>query len=349
MEKYGVDCVVLNRTATIKYLTGAENTCSWVFLTRNGRRLAIVLESDYLDYRRQSILTDIRTHRPHDPEHLFHQVKEELSLKPGSLAAETEHLKTYQYWILEECFGDAINRRVCADKLAEEARMVKSADELERARKSAELGVYGIKLAREIAAKGMTEAELSRRIYTALLEKGAGESTFIYLAAGARSSLAHTPPSGNRLDTGPVTVDIHASYRDMYTDVGRTLFLGKNAGAEAAYQVLREAVTRTIDSISAGVTLADIRRNFHQSLKIKEGWIPLLGPVVHGIGLARPELPRFAHPWEGQGYPVNYHLEPNITMACSNIGIYSKEGWGVRYEDTFITTPGKPTVISAEA
>ena len=27
-----------------------------------------------------------------------------------------------------------------------------------------------------------------------------------------------------------------------------------------------------------------------------------------------------------------------MTLACTNIGLYSRKGWGVRYEDTFLVT-----------
>jgi len=46
LEKAGLDALLLNRAPNIAYLTGAVNSCSWVFLTRDGRRLALVLDSD---------------------------------------------------------------------------------------------------------------------------------------------------------------------------------------------------------------------------------------------------------------------------------------------------------------
>jgi Xaa-Pro aminopeptidase len=37
-----------------------------------------------------------------------------------------------------------------------------------------------------------------------------------------------------------------------------------------------------------------------------------------------------------------------MTLASSNIGLYSKKGWGVQYEDTFVVTEGKPIVLTRE-
>ncbi|MGI5838000.1 MAG: M24 family metallopeptidase [Chloroflexota bacterium] len=86
-------------------------------------------------------------------------------------------------------------------------------------------------------------------------------------------------------------------------------------------------------------------RCFHRNLRVDESWIPLTGPLLHDIGVGRPEEPRFHFPGS-QGYPGK--LEANMTLASSNIGLYSKKGWGVQYEDTFVVTEGKPIVLTRE-
>jgi len=57
-------------------------------------------------------------------------------------------------------------------------------------------------------------------------------------------------------------------------------------------------------------------------------------PLLHGIGIVNYELPWFDHPFEGKGYPEK--LTSGMALACTNIGLYSKIGWGIRYEDTLI-------------
>ena len=127
--------------------------------------------------------------------------------------------------------------------------------------------------------------------------------------------------------------------------MARTILLpGVSAEQEEAYQYFRDGVAATTDYVSAGVTLTEIRRFYHAQLKPREGWLLLSGPVVHGIGLQRPEEPRFYFP--GSGYPDP--IEANTTIACSNTGLSSRQGWGVRYEDTFIVTGGKPELLTAE-
>ena len=41
-----LDALLLNRTCNIVYLTGAVNSCTWLFITRDGQRVALVMETD---------------------------------------------------------------------------------------------------------------------------------------------------------------------------------------------------------------------------------------------------------------------------------------------------------------
>ena len=346
MEREGVDCLLLNRTNSIKYLTGASNTCSWVFLTRSGRRIALVLESDYLDYKSQSILTDIRTHRPHDPVTHFAKLPKELGLKDGSMVVETDHLRVNQYLMLEKFFGSVLRKDLCADTIVQEARMVKTPEEIECVRKAAQLGMLGMKVAKEGIARGLTEVELARRVVDAMVAEGADDNPLLYVATDGRSSLAHNMPTRKKIEKGPVVLDIHVAYRGYHADIARTYFL-EDPGNEQqeAYSHFKEVVLRGIKTVKAGTTLVDARRFFHQSLQLREDWIPLFGPVLHGVGIMNRELPKFGHPWEGPGTPPR-PLEANLTMAWGNVGLYSMKGWGIRYEDTFLVTESDPVLFS---
>lgn len=105
-------------------------------------------------------------------------------------------------------------------------------------------------------------------------------------------------------------------------------------------------VRECIVTVRPGIHLVDARKYFYQNLKLKEHWIPLTGPLLHGVGVVRTELPRFGYPFEGPGYA--HALEPGMTIAWGNISIYSKKGWGIRYEDTFAITENGPVILSAE-
>ena len=59
------------------------------------------------------------------------------------------------------------------DQMVEEARMIKMPEEVELIKKASDLAVFGCRFASESAAKGMSEYDLARRVYDAMLAKGA--------------------------------------------------------------------------------------------------------------------------------------------------------------------------------
>ena len=335
MAERGIGCLLLNQTQNIEFLTGANNTCSWVFITRDGKRIALVLESDYRDYKRQTILEDIRTFTPHDPLDHFRRLPVELGLGDHDVALEKDHLKVSQYEMIEQFLGPKINTKVNADLIVQEARIIKTSAEIEAIRKASQLACHGVQFAREKARRGITEAELARSVYESMLDKGAGSNTYIYLASDQRSSLAHNHPTDNRLEAGPLVIDVHASYKGYHADMARTLFMEGNSGEPMrAYEIFRDKVLAFIHSLKDGMSLLEAKHMFYKGLKENDDWILLTGPLLHGIGIVNYELPKFDHPFEGKGFPAK--LMAGMALASTNIGLYSRQGWGIRYEDTFV-------------
>jgi Xaa-Pro aminopeptidase len=347
MKKYNIDCVLLNQTQNIKYLSGADNVCSWIFIRQDGRQVALVLESDYEDYRQHSTVEDIRVFRAHDPLKHFRDLQTELRLKENSLAVEREHLKLFQFDMLEEFFGAKIHRSLSAQLVAMEARMIKTPEEIVCINEAAQLARQAMRLVRQHAQKGITEMNLACIVQEELRRQGSTGSAFLYIASDDRSSLAHTPPKSHELDRGPVTVDVHAEIGGYHADMARTILLDGGTPDQAEmYAYLREKVRATISSIKHGLNMLDLKRSFHKNLKLKEDWIVLTGPLLHGVGVVNSEAPWFEYPHQDAGYPGT--LEENMVLASSNLGLSSKQGWGVRYEDTFLVTQDRPTILTEE-
>jgi Xaa-Pro dipeptidase len=347
MRRREIDCLLVNRTQSVKYLTGADNVCSFLVIHQDGMLVALVLESDYEEYSRQSIVEDIRAFRTHDPFGLWRALIDEFNLQPESMAFEHEHLKYFQYQMIDEVYGALLNRSFSADYILEEARIVKTPDEIEKIKRAAELANFGMQVAREKMDSGMSEIELARVIRGEMLAKGASHSTYLYLASGGRSSLAHNPPKSNLIGKGPVVIDIHAAYDGYHADVARTLFLKEASRAQVdAYRHFRQKVCAAIDGITDGTKLLDLRKEFARSLDLAGDLKILTGPLVHGTGVINSELPRFEYPYHKTGFPET--IREDMVLAMTNLGIYSLKGWGIRYEDTFIVTKGKPILLSCQ-
>lgn len=347
MAEHGIDCLLLNQTDNIRYLTGASNACSWVFVKQDGRQVALVLQSDYVEYRRQSILKDIRVFRVHDPFKHFQDLIEELDLKDDSLAVEKEHLRHFQFEMIESVFGARIHRAFGADYVAQEARMVKTPEEIEKLKEAARLAVVGMGLARQYATAGVTEQALARRVRDDLLARGAGSGTYLYVGSDTRSSLTHMVPTDNRIERGPVSVDIHVVREGYHADMARTILLDDcDPEHVEMYHHLKERIGATIQSIKDGTTLTDIKKRFYRSIELGPEWVILNGPLLHGVGVINSELPRFEYPYHNSGYPSE--VQENMVLAMSNLGLCSEKGWGVRYEDMFLVTKDRPILLTVE-
>jgi Xaa-Pro aminopeptidase len=128
--------------------------------------------------------------------------------------------------------------------------------------------------------------------------------------------------------------------------VARTLFLTDDPRHREMYESLKEAIQMTVAAIRAGTTLAELRRAFYRNLRHEPDWVMLTGPLIHGVGIWNSELPDFDHPAEARGYPEV--LQAQTVLAMSNIGLYSPEGWGVRYEETILIEEERATILSAD-
>jgi len=347
MGRHGIDCLLLNQRQNVRYLTAANNTCSWVFVKRDGRQVALVLESDYPEYRKQSIVEDIRPFRTHDPLKEFRGLVRDLDLHENGLAIEKEHLRYYQFEMLREVFGSKLHLGFDGGFVVLEAAMVKTPEEIEKIATAARLAMLGMQVVQQYAVRGITETELARRAYGEMVRQGAGSDTSLYLASDGRSSLAHAPHTDHLLDRGPVVVDIHATCQEYHADVARTIFLdGHTTEQVSMYDYLRHRIGESIRAVRAGLTLVELRRIFYQGLKLEEDWVMLTGPLVHGVGMLNAELPKFEYPHLSRGYPEK--IEQNVVLAMSNLGLCSRQGWGVRFEDTFLVTQDGPVVLTGQ-
>lgn len=344
MQKHGVDCLLLNRTSLVKYLTGAENVCSWLFAKQDGRRVALVLESDYMDYHRQTLVNDIRTYRTHDPLSLCKRVARELELTRHGLALERFHLKHVQYEMLQTAFGPRVLTGADAGGLVLESAMSKTPEQIAQMRDVCRVAASALEAIHESARIGMTEHDLSRLADAELHKRGA--SSLTYLASGLRSCLAHAPAGNNVIESGPLIVDLHVSLNGLHCDVARTFFIGNDSESVEMYGCLRTAVVDTIAELRTGMPLVDVRAAFRRHLKLKSHWATLTGPLLHGVGIVNAELPSFDYPHVSRGYPEE--LPASVVLAVSNIGVYSSRGRGVRYEDTALVGQEGSEILTAQ-
>lgn len=347
IDKAGIDALLLNRLSHIAYLTGAVNSCSWVFITRKGEHVALVLDSDADVYKEESVISDIRAFREHDPFHLFKRVTEELGLAHSKIGLELGRpgLAQHTLAIIRHAFPATV-QFVDGQALLEEIRTIKSKEEIEAIKKAAKIAELGMETAIKAVKPGIRETDVVIEAEYAMAKAGGRMGSPNYLASGKRSSLAHQIPSQKKIEKGDLVVlDIHGAFSGYCADLARTIVCGQfGKEVEQGYSSCIKAEEESINLCRKGKKMTDIRKTFYKKMGEAKNLKFTTGPVLHGVGIMNYEMPYFSFPHNEKGYPEI--LEANMVVALSNIGLYSKKGWGLRIEDTILVTEDDPVYLT---
>lgn len=347
LKEKDIDALLLNRTHNIAYLTGTINSSSWVFITKEGKKVALVLDSDVDIYREESAIDEIRTFRVHDPVHLFERVIKDLRLTDSKIGLEYSipGLPYLYVNMLKNAFPTSV-QFVNGEIAVEEIRAIKSEEEIESIKKAAKIAELGMEVAIKTIKPGLSENEVLIEVEYMMKKAGGGIGVRNYLASGKRSCLAHHIPSKKIIEIGDVvTLDIHGAFMGYCADLARTVICGKaNKEVEHAYSCLNRAEEETISSFRSGQKLTEVKKVFYKKLSEAKNMKFLMDPLLHGVGIMNHEMPYFQYPYREKGYPET--LESNMVVAVSNIGLYSNQGWGVRVEDTVLVTDNKPIYLT---
>jgi len=220
-------------------------------------------------------------------------------------------------------------------------RAVKENDEINRIKTAiaiAEEAFVGV-----IAAMkpGVSERDIAIELDYRMRKGGAeGPSFNTITASGPNSSLPHSRPGERRLERNDVVViDWGAVFDGYHSDETCTLVLGRGSDDfKKAYDLIKEAHDRAIESLRPGVPFAEVDRRAREWIE-RGGRGPLFSHGTgHGIGLDIHESPRLAASSVGilqEGMVVT--VEP---------GIYLPGKWGIRIEDTVLVTGNGPQVLT---
>ncbi|RPJ41708.1 MAG: aminopeptidase P family protein [Deltaproteobacteria bacterium] len=214
LKKTEMDAILLNRVGNIAYLTGVVNSCSWVFITRKGGHLELVLESDAAMYRNNSILKDIRTFRIHDPFHLFKTILEELGLTKSKIGLELSRpgLPQHTLDMLRYAFPPTVSF-VNGEPILEEIRTIKSEEEVQAIEGAVKISELGMDVAIKNVKPGVKESDIVLEAEYAMRKAGGRITTLNHVGSGKRSCIAHHTPTQKVIEQGEViTIDIHAGY-----------------------------------------------------------------------------------------------------------------------------------------
>jgi Xaa-Pro aminopeptidase len=212
-------------------------------------------------------------------------------------------------------------------------RQIKDASEIELMRASARLLDTGFARARRLLRAGAVEESVAFALEVGLRKKGAEALAFdTIIASGARGALPHGKASKKKIRRGELVVLDMGVLLDGYnSDQTRTFSVGPPTRRQREiHGAVRDAQSRAIDKIRAGVPAMEIDRAARESIK-KAGYAKFFGHATgHGVGLEVHEAPGVASSSKGE-------LAEGMVITVEP-GIYIPGWGGVRIEDMALVT-----------
>ena len=327
-EKIGIDALFVSSWPNVTYLSGFQNTESWIFVSPKG--LYFITDSRYLEQARSQakgfkvILRDKKS---------VSEIAAELArkLRARSVGFESTQVTHDFYGSLVKAFHGT--RLVPTRNLVETLRLVKDSEEIALIQKSADIAVKGFHFVKETAMPGMTERELQGRLEYYTKSIGSEKPAFdIIIAAGARASMPHCQTGQVPLiDNDAVLVDMGVVYEGYHSDLTRPVFLGKiTAFYKKIYDIVWQAQRAGIRKAAPGIQCSEVDEACRSFIK-KNGYGPNFGHGTgHGVGLEIHEGPNVS----GKSQTI---LKPGMVITVEP-GIYIPGKLGIRIEDMVLIT-----------
>jgi Xaa-Pro aminopeptidase len=306
----GVACLFLTSEKNIRYVTGFHSQ-TWISPTRpryvllpvEGEPVAIVPTSNEAGIRATTWLDDIRTWpapRPvDDGVSLVVEALGELAGPRGRVAAEIGPEMRVQMSIADfQRIGAARSSPFLdAGPVLRPARMVKSAEEIARVRRSAELASEAFARLTPRLRPGLTERDVARTLHGLLVELGADTVPYLVPVSGAHGyEQINMGPTDRPLAAGDLLIiDVGVTWRGYFCDFDRNFALGH------APPEMREAYARVFAATEAGLaavrpgrTAAEVWRAMASVVDPGGRADTPVGRMGHGLGLDLTEPPSLA-------------------------------------------------------
>ena len=316
---------VITDILTINYLT------SFTFVS-NGDAFLVVTPQKATCYTKEMYLIDIKNKCP------FLNFVNSLDIndlvknlgKQAKNFVFDPHASTYLN-------GTALKKAAVkeAAKITSIIREVKTKEEIKLIKKACEISSKSFEIFKKKLKVGMTEIQAAKLLEGIMAELGGkGLSFDTIMAFGKNTANPHHTNSNLKLKREmPVLIDFGCRYKGYCSDMTRTFWFGKKPTQEFKhyFEAVYEAYTVASKALKAGKSakeLDSIARNyFEDNFDAAKYFIHSLG---HNLGLEIHERPILSQK------STDTVKENAITTI--EPGLYFKNKFGIRYEDTFLIT-----------
>lgn len=329
-----VDAFVISKPENTFYLSGFSGTTADLLISKD--KAVLVTDFRYCERAKEEVSeAEIET----SPDILDKLEKTVKSLGLKSVAVETHFLTHDIYEELKAKLAPIAMRS--ASKAVEQLREIKDEEELLLMTESAKISSAAFSHIFPFIKPGVTEEEVAVELLTFLYGHGAEKMAFeVIVASGIRSAMPHAKTSQKRISSGDfVTIDLGVVYKGYYSDMARTVVVGKASDKQREiYELVKTAQARALKEVKAEKTGAEINqicRDFFAEAGQAEYFLHNLG---HGVGLEVHERPLLsAKEKDALKEGMVFTVEP---------GLYIGGFGGVRIEDMVVLKEEGPEILT---
>jgi len=234
-----------------------------------------------------------------------------------------------------------IKRELVPCKIPETLRAIKSRYEIEFLKKSADIAKKAMEKAYKVVTGDTKELDAVAEIEYEIRRLGSETPPFgggMLLASGASGADIHAFAEMKRICSDSlVVVDLGARYRGYYSDMTRTIAIGKLSKKDKGLMEFVENLElETIDRIEVGTKASEIHKFVEKKMEGK-GY-KFYHSTGHGVGLDVHEIPNIGPNSEDtikEG--MVFTIEP---------GIYIPGKFGIRFEDMILLQENKTKILT---
>ncbi|MBN1192304.1 MAG: aminopeptidase P family protein [Coriobacteriia bacterium] len=258
-------------------------------------------------------------------ENLYVEVCELLHSEGHSSLALESSVPYGRFSFISEQFRGAVR---VMNRLVEEIRCVKEAEEIDRMTAAAAIADRGFDHILGVLATGKTEAEVALELEFFMRRNGSEEMPFApIVASGPNASRPHAIPGERRIESGDLVVlDFGARFGGYCSDMTRTVAVGEVSDElTRMYDAVLEANEAGLAAVRAGMPCVEVDLAAREVLGrhgLGEYFTHGLG---HGVGLDVHEMPTI-------GARSSHSLREGDVVTIEP-GVYVDGVAGVRIED----------------
>lgn len=234
---------------------------------------------------------------------------------------------------------------VAGQPIAEDARGIKTADEIQLMRAAIASCEDAVRLLEQHCQPGITEHELWSILHRENIASGGEWIETRLLASGPRTNPWYQECSAREIESGDlVALDTDLIGTMGYCcDISRTWRAGggrPSARQQRTYADAHAHLMRLLECVGPGVTLAEIA----EVIGPKPGGYRAYGCLIHGVGMCD-EYP-VAY-WQGQAGVYDEVLKPGMTICVESYLGPEDGSEGVKLEEQVLVTESGIEVLSS--